>query len=137
MRHSDYRGLEKSVREIDEDFEGSTARSVDDHYGVPFSPNSSNEFLTDNANRSQTSLLSFVSTKSSQKDKKKKKNNNNKNSFASTKVDEEDPSFVEEEPPAQIRGRLPSRDYGDTQFDMEPDDDLKLPPNQCKFNFYL
>lgn len=118
MRHSDFRGMEKNAQAYDEEFEGSAARSVDDHYNVPFSPNSSSEFLTDGSSRQQHSLFSFVATK-----QPKKKNKKPKGSATTTTLAEADLATIEEKPQIQTRGRLPSRDYADIQFEMEPDED--------------
>jgi hypothetical protein len=81
MRHSDYRGLEKDAQALNEEYQGALARSVDDHYNYPFSPNSSSEFLTDSANRQEHSLFSFVAPKS-----KKSKTKKNKNSTTFSKI---------------------------------------------------
>jgi len=129
MRHSDFRGLEKNAQTFDEEFEGLSARSVDDHYNYPFSPNSSSEFLTDGSSRQQQHpLFSFVAPKQ----KKKKKN---KDSAAANKLDEEELPIVEEKPIPQIRGRLQSREYSDIQFDMEPEDDRGKSKNEGKLDF--
>lgn len=123
MRHSDFRGMEKNAQAYDEEYEGSIARSVDDHYNGPFSPNSSSEFLTDGTERQQQhSLFSFVSTKPKQKKK-------TKGSSTTQKSVQEDLATIEEKPHVQTRGRLPSREFADTQFDMEPDDDNEKPFN--------
>ena len=125
MRHSDYRGLEKNAQAFDEEYEGVSARSVDDHYNYPFSPNSSNELMNDSATgRQEHSLFSFVAPK---KPKSKKKN---KDTAAVNKVLEEEPSSLFEFSTQSPRGRLPSRDFDDTQFVMESDDDLRKPMNE-------
>jgi hypothetical protein len=123
MRHSDYRGLEKNAHTLDEEYQGLSARSVDDHYNYPFSPNSSGEFMPDTSNRQEHSLVSFAVSKP------KKKKKTNKDTFNVNKVVEEEPIIFEEKT-KQIRGRLPSRD--DTQFDMEPEDDLGSSTTQGK-----
>jgi hypothetical protein len=129
MRHSDFRGLEKNAQTFDEEFEGLSARSVDDHYNYPFSPNSSSEFLTDGSSRQQQhSLFSFVAPKQ----KKKKKN---KDSAAANKLEEEAELPIVEEKPPQTRGRLQSREYSDIQFDMEPEDDKGKSKNEGKLDF--
>lgn len=129
MRHSDYRGLEKNAQAFHEEYDGHTARSVDEHYNIPFSPNSSSEFLTDSSSRQQQqhSLFSFVAPK--QKKKKKPKD-----SAVADKLDEEDDlGPIEEKPPKQTRGRLPSREYSDIQFEMEPEEDAASSVDQGKF----
>ena len=127
MRHSDYRGLEKNAQAYDEEYEGVSARSVDDHYNYPFSPNSSNELMNDSATgRQEHSLFSFVATK---KPKPKKKNKDTA-AAAVNKVLEEEPSPLFEFQTQSPRGRLPSRDFDDTQFVMESDDDLRRPMNE-------
>ena len=123
MRHSDYRGLEKNAQTWDEEYQGLQARSVDDHYNYPFSPNSSGEFLNDGTSRQEHSLVSFVAPK-----KSKSKKKNNKDSATINKVVEEEPPTLEEKLP-QTRGRLVSREYNDIQFDMEPEDDHRGPRN--------
>jgi hypothetical protein len=128
MRHSDFRGLEKNAQEFDEEYEGLSARSVDDHYD-PLSPNTSSEFLTDTSSRKQQhSIFSFVATK---QNKKKK----NKDVAAANKFDEDELPTVEENPP-QTRGRLISREYSDIQFDMEPEDDMRRSTNQGKLYLF-
>lgn len=129
MRHSDFRGLEKNAQAFDDEYEGLSARSVDDHYNYPFSPNSSSEFLTDSSSRQEHSLVSFVAPKQ----KKKKKN---KDTNISQRLDEEDLSTVEETP-KQNRGRLTSREYSDIQFDMEPEDDIRKPITESKLKYIL
>ena len=124
MRHSDYRGMEKKAQTLDEEYQGSTARSVDDHYSYPFSPNSSGEYMTDSSNRQEHSLFAFVASKP-----KKSKKKNTKNTTMDNKLDEEE-DF--EEKPKQTRGRLVSRGSSDIQFDMEPDDDLTGSKNESK-----
>jgi hypothetical protein len=119
MRHSDFRGMEKNAQAYDEEYEGSTARSVDEHYNVPFSPNSSSEFLTDGPSRQQHSLFSFVAKKEPKKKNKKPKGS----ATTTTLTEQEDLATIEERPQMQTRGRLPSREYADTQFEMEPDED--------------
>lgn len=119
MRHSDFRGMEKNAQAYDEEFEGSMARSVDEHTNVPFSPNSSSEFITDGSERQQQhSLFAFVSNKPKQKKK-------TKGSSTMPKSVQEDLATIEEKPHIQTRGRLPSREYADIQFDMDPDDDME------------
>lgn len=129
MRHSDFRGMEKNAQAYDEEFEGSAARSVDEHYNVPFSPNSSSEFLTEGPSRQQHSLFSFVANK---KPKNKKKQ---KGSATTTKLaGDEDLETIEEKPQIQTRGRLPSRDNVDIQFEMEPDEDIDRSNNAGRFS---
>ena len=126
MRHSDYRGLEKNAQTYDDEYEGYSARSVDDHYNYPFSPNSSGEFMTDSSERQQQhSLSAFVQPKPKNKKDKKSKDTSTVNKLV------EEPSNIKEKTP-QNRGRLTSRDYYDTQFDMEPEDDLKKASNASK-----
>jgi elongation factor 1 alpha-like protein len=118
MRHADYRNLEKNAKVYDDEYEGLSARSVDDHYNMPLSPNSSNEFMAPSSRGQgqQHSLFTFVAPT---KQKKKKKP---KDSVGASKLDEEeDLSTIEEKPP-QIRGRFGSREYSDIQFEMEPED---------------
>ncbi|UJR31540.1 hypothetical protein I4U23_019028 [Adineta vaga] len=123
MRHSDYRGLEKNAQAFDDEYEGFSARSVDDHYNYPFSPNSSGEFMTESTERQQHSLLTFVQPKSKNKKDKKNKDTSTVNKLV------EEPSNIQEKTP-QNRGRLTSREYSDIQFDMEPEDDLRIPSNK-------
>lgn len=130
MRHSDYRGMEKNAQAFDDEYEGFSARSVDDHYNYPFSPNSSGEFMTESTERQQHSLSSFVATKP-----KNKKDKKNKDTSTVSKVIEEPAEFNERTPQPQLRGRLASREYSDTQFDMEPDDNASRFPNQGEFSF--
>ena len=127
MRHSDCRGLEKDAKLYDDEFSGLTARSVDDHYNSPLSPISSSEFFKDssNSNNQEHSLMHFIAPK-----KTKSKKKNARESSAVTKVEEEESTQVEERPTVQKRGRLPSREFSDTQFDMEPDDEIGRPLNQ-------
>jgi hypothetical protein len=130
MRHSDFRGLEKNAQTFDEEYEGLSGRSVDDHYNCPFSPNSSSEFLTDGSSRQQQhSLFAFVAPKP-------KKNKKNKNVTVATKLDEEELPTVEEKP-RQSRGRLTSREYSDIQFDMEPEDEIRKSTNEGKIRFFF
>lgn len=130
MRHSDFRGLEKNAQTFDEEYEGLSARSVDDHYNYPFSPNSSSEFLTDSSSRQQEHALgAFVATK---QNKKKKKRGD---TSAANKLDEEELPTVEEIP-KQTRGRLASREYSDIQFDMEPEDDLIKSTTEGKLDLF-
>ena len=131
MRHSDFRGMEKNAQAYDEEFEGSAARSVDEHYNVPFSPNSSSEFLTDGPSRQQHSLFTFVANKQPKKKKKPK------GSATTTKLTEqEDLATIEERPQIQTRGRLPSRDYADIQFEMEPDEEIERSNNAGRFSSF-
>jgi hypothetical protein len=124
MRHSDYRGLEKNAQVLDEEYEGLSARSVDDHYNIPFSPNSSSDFMNDSNNRQEHSLFSFVAPKKSKAKKKNNKDNVNK-------VVEEDSSTLEDKP-QPARGRLVSREYNDFLFDMEAEDDFSESKNKGK-----
>ncbi|CAF1576324.1 unnamed protein product [Rotaria magnacalcarata] len=117
MRHSAFHGIEKTAQTIDEEYEGLQARSVDDHYNYPFSPNTSDEFLTDASNRKEHSLFTFVSSKTKQDKNKKRKDKTSAN-----KVVEEAPAICEDVLPP-TRGRLTSRDELDTQFDMDTEDD--------------
>ncbi|CAF0952948.1 unnamed protein product [Adineta steineri] len=127
MRHSDYRGLEKNAHAFDEEYEGLSARSVDEHnYSYPFSPNSSGEFMTDTSNKQEHSLLAFVAPKS--KNKKK-----NKDTSTVNKVVEEPSNFDDKIPQTRGRGDA-ARPYSDFQFEMEPEDDLRKPPNQATTN---
>lgn len=121
MRHSEVRGMEKKVQTLNEDYQGALASSVDDHYNYPYSPNTSDEFMFDRNRQQEHSLISFVAApKSGQKKKKKDKNTANTSS-----VVEEESANVEEDS-RQNRGRLSSREFFDTQFDMEPDNQGKL-----------
>jgi hypothetical protein len=130
MRHSDYRGLEKDAHVIDEEYDGMAARSVDDHYNYPVSPNSSGEFMTHGSNRQEHSLFTFVAPKI-----KKPKTKKNKNSTTVNKVDEEEPTTFEEKPKPN-RGRLASRESSDIQFDMEPEDYITGSRNEGKLYFF-
>ena len=125
MRHSDCRGLEKDAKLYDDEYSGLTARSVDDHYNSPLSPISSSEFFTDSSNRQEHSLMHFIAPK-----KTKSKKKNTRESSTVSKVEEEESTQAEVRPTAQTRGRLPSREFSDTQFDMEPDDEIGRPLNQ-------
>lgn len=119
MRHAEVRGLAKDRPELEDDYDGVYARSVDDPYNGPYSPNSSTEYMNETAASRQHSLVAFVAPKKTQGKKNKNKDNNNQ----VTKVVEEE-SIVYEENPVQQRGRFPSREYSDFQFDMENDDDV-------------
>ena len=74
--------------------------------------------------RQEHSLFSFVATK---KPKSKKKN---KDTAAMSKLLEEKPAPLYEFQTQSPRGRLPSRDFDDTQFAMESDDDLRKPMSE-------
>lgn len=121
MRHADVRGLTKARHELDDDYDGFAARSVDDSYHTPYSPNSSSEYMdASGTGRQEHSLFTFVQPKKTQSKKNKNKNNPNQ----VTKVVEEEAMFYEESP-SQTRGRLPSREYGDFQFEMEPEENIR------------
>jgi hypothetical protein len=132
MRHSDFRGLEKNAQAYDEEYEGLSARSVDDHYNMPFSPNSSSEFMADSSSRQeQHTLFSFVAPT---KQKKKKKP---KDSVATSKLEEEDDLSTIEEKPPQTRAPARSREYSDIQFEMEPEDYSGRSGNEGKYSNIL
>ena len=120
MRHSEVRSLAKARQELDEDYDGILARSVDDSYNTPYSPNSSSEYMNESTASREHSLVAFFAPKKTQGKKNKNKDTNNQ----VTKVVEEDFS-INEEKHVQQRGRFPSRDYADTVFDMEPEDDTQ------------
>ena len=120
MRHAEVRGLAKDRQKIVEDYTGVYGRSVEDSCNVPYSPNSSSEYMNETAATRQHSLSLFVAPKKTKGKKNKNKDNNNQ----VTNVVEEE-SMVYEEKPVQQRGRIPSREYSDFQFEMETDDDVQ------------
>jgi hypothetical protein len=127
MRHSDIRGLEKNAQVLDDEYEGLFARSIDDHYHVPFSPNSSNEYMNDRSTQQEHSLFTFVAEKA----KKSKKKNSSSTNTTNNLVEEE--SSVIDDKPTKIRGRLVSREYTDIQFDMEPESARQILANDCTY----
>ncbi|CAF1299055.1 unnamed protein product [Rotaria sordida] len=125
MRHSDFRGMEKNAQTLDEEYDGLSARSVDDHYNYPLSPSVHGEFMADGTNRKEHSLHAFVAPKQN----KNRKNKKNKGTSIVNKVVEEELPVVQEDP-QRTRGRKILRDDFDTQFDMEPDDDIERSKNE-------
>lgn len=124
MRHSDFRGLEKDAHTLDEEYQGLSARSVDDHYNYPFSPNSSGEFIADTSTRQEHSLVSFAVSKPKQKKK------TNKETPTANKLVEEESSSPVQDKTQRNRGRLASREFSDIQFDMEPEDNIRQRTNE-------
>lgn len=123
MRHTDFHGLEKSAKILDDDYTGVSGRSVDDHYNYPYSPNTSDEFIVDGSNRTQHSLFTFIAPKPKAKQEKTKKKNKAKNTIQN--VEEEDL------PPNK---HVVSSEFFDTQFDMDTDDSRIKPTTEGKFN---
>lgn len=121
MRHTVVRGLEKNARIIDDEYEGAFARSVDDNSGSIYSPNSSGEFFPETRGRQQEhTLASFISMKTSEKSKKK----SNKGT-KEEKSSQQQMSAASNQLYHQPRGRLPSREMMDTQFEIDDDDDFQ------------
>ena len=125
MRHSDCRGLEKSAQVFNDEYDGLSARSIDDPYHSPLSPISSSEFFPDTSNRQEHSLLHYIAPK-----KVKSKKKNARESTNVNKVVEEEASQLEERAAVQTRGRLTSREFADIQFEMEPEDEIERPLNE-------
>ena len=132
MRHADYRGLEKNARTIDDEYQGLSARSIDDPSYYPLSPSTSDHFMIDGSGRREHSLSSFVAIRP------KRKGKNNKSTATTNKsVEGELVAFEENEKDQRTRGRLTSRESLDTQFDMEPDGDTRNSKIEGKAIFSL